>query len=139
MKLCEFTPWFCATCPIHCPPLFSVMFHYSEDIELGIRFMRIAESLINGHPNEQNLSAKLTLFMCTVISQVEPFQATPERIFKGCNSALLAGEIDMAMSSSLNRTIFSIHCIPDLVSVQKDIVHFFHRCVSFTSVSFRQI
>ena len=120
------------------PNLFSALFHYAEDTDLGVRLIRIAESLIKGHPNENNLSAKLTLFICSVVTQVEPFQALPERIIKGCNSALIAGQNDMAMNLSMNRTIVSIYAIPNLLSVQKDIVHFFRRGVSFMSVSLRQ-
>lgn len=126
-----------ATCQIHFSPHFfqricdiQALFHYAEDTEIGIRFMRIAESLINGHPNEHFLSAKLTLFVSSVIVLVEPFQAAPDRMLKACNSALIAGEIDMAMSLSLNSSLVCIYSIPDLLSVKKDIVYFFHRSVS---------
>ena len=96
--------------------------------------MRIAESLINRHPNEHALSAKLTLFICTVTAFIEPFQALPERMLKGCNSAQIVGDIDNAMSLSYNKCNACIYCIPDILSVQRDVVYFFRQSVSITFI-----
>ena len=98
--------------------------------------MRIAEFLISGHPNEHTLLAKLTLFICTITTYVEPFQASYERLLKGYNSAQIVGDIDSAMASGLHSCIVRIYCFPDLSSVQGNVIYFFHQSVSITCIRF---
>jgi hypothetical protein len=111
---------------------------YAEDAELATRFIRIAESLINGHPNEHALSAKLTIVICAVTLFIEPFQALPERLLKGCNSAQIVGDVDNAMMLSYHKCIACIYFIPDLLSGQRDVVYFFRQSVRITCICFAQ-
>jgi hypothetical protein len=109
---------------------YQAMFHYGEDIELATRFTRIAESLINGHPNENKLRANLSNCICSITAFVEPSQALTERSLKGYNSAQIVGDVDKAMLSSLLYCLAYIYCVPDLVGAQKKMIYFLHQNVS---------
>ena len=112
------------------------LFHYGGDTELATRLIRIAESLISGHPNEHTLLAQSNLFICAVTALVEPIHALPQRFLKGYNSAQVVGDVDSAMTLSFNSCVVYIYGIPDLVSAQRNVTYFFHQHVSITCICF---
>lgn len=105
------------------------IFHYGEDIEMATRLTRIAESLINDHPNEHALRAKLSGCICSVTSFVEPSQALIERSLMNYNSAQIIGDVDNAMLSSLYYCLTYIYCLSDLAGAQIKMRYFLQQSV----------
>ena len=120
---------------LHC----QAMVLYGEDIELATRLVRIAESLISGHPNEHTLRARLSTCICSVTSFVEPSQALIERSLNGFKSAQIVGDVDRAMLSSLVYCLTYIYCIPDLVGAQRKMEYFLQQSVRYICICFHRI
>ena len=105
---------------LHC----QAMVLYGEDIELATRFARIAESLINGHPQEHTLLAKLTYVISSTTVLVEPFQAVMDRFLKAFNSSIIAGDFDNAVMLSVLHCLVCIFVVPNLENTPRILAYF---------------
>ena len=106
------------------------MILYGEDIELATRFARIAESLINGHPQEHTLLAKLTYVISSTTVLVEPFQAVMDRFLKAFNSSIIAGDFDNAVMLSVLHCLVCIFVVPNLENAPRILEYFVSQNVS---------
>ena len=106
------------------------MILYGEDIELATRFARIAESLINGHPQEHTLLAKLTHIIASTTVFVEPFQAAIDRFLKAFHSSIIAGDFDNAVILSVLHCLVCILVVPNLVNAPRILEYFVSQNVS---------
>ena len=106
------------------------MILYGEDIELATRFARIAESLINGHPQEHTLLAKLTHIIASTTVFVEPFQAAIDRFLKALNSSIIVGDFDNAVMLSVLHCLVCILVVPNLENAPRVLEYFVSQNVS---------
>mmetsp|Transcript_3115 Transcript_3115/g.6865 ORF Transcript_3115/g.6865 Transcript_3115/m.6865 type:complete len:754 (+) Transcript_3115:1916-4177(+) len=100
---------------------------HTDDIQSASRVNRIADSLIQGHPNEHHLRSRLTWIGTSAKVFVQPFQAVAECYMKGYNSAIIVGDIDSAMLNVYIYCIASFFFLPDLIGLQQSLIKYMHQ------------
>eukprot|EP00578_Thalassiosira_sp_NH16_P017378 CAMPEP_0181111258 /NCGR_PEP_ID=MMETSP1071-20121207/19174_1 /TAXON_ID=35127 /ORGANISM="Thalassiosira sp., Strain NH16" /LENGTH=596 /DNA_ID=CAMNT_0023195129 /DNA_START=1 /DNA_END=1791 /DNA_ORIENTATION=- len=106
------------------------LLHYSNDnIWLAMRLSRIAESLMKENSNVHALRARLIIMIVCVQIFVEPFQSCQAKLVDGYNSAIIAGDVDNAMSIGMYHWGLPILCTADLTKGQNKLCTFLHQLV----------
>ena len=75
------------------------LFTFKDDIELGYQIAKVCDTLIEESPNKHALRSRLCRELdSTLKGLVEPQQAVVPRLHDSYNSAMLAGDVETAMS-----------------------------------------
>ena len=75
------------------------LFTFKDDIELGYQIAKVCDTLIEESPNKHALRSRLCRELdCTLKAVVDPQQDVVPRLHDSYNSAMLAGDVETAMS-----------------------------------------